>query len=191
MTNQEKENQIQVAVKSILEALGEDTNRDGLTDTPARVARAWVEMTRGNERFPDSTTVFPSQYTGIVFRQEIPFSSTCEHHMLPYIGTIDFAYIPDGKVLGISKIIRLFRHYTAKLSIQEDLTESLIKKFEEIVSPRGCAIRICALHSCESARGVVEHDVPTVTMSFTGAFKEDTNLSNQFLNLITASKSRL
>ncbi len=186
MKNQE---QISEAVKNILIAIGEDPSRAGLVDTPNRVARAWKEMTRGNNEFPDSISTFPSEFSGIIFRPGISFSSICEHHLLPYIGTIDFAYIPNGKVIGISKIIRLFRHYTAKLSIQEDLTGSLIKKFDELVQPKGCAIRMNAMHSCESTRGVVQHGVPTITFSFSGCFKNDKPLADQFLQLLMTSKT--
>ena len=87
-------------------------------------------------------------------------------------------------MIGISKIIRLFRHYTAKLSIQEDLTDSLIDKFETFVKPKGCAIRVRAMHTCESTRGVVEHEVSTTTFSFSGCFKNDNALSNQFFQLL-------
>lgn len=183
-----KEEKIIEAVKTILSSIGEDLNRPGIVDTPERVARAWIEMTRGNSEFKDQITTFPSDFVGIIFRENIPFSSLCEHHLLPYIGTIDFAYIPDGRVVGISKIIRLFRHYTSKLSIQEDLTDSLINKFETFVKPKGCAIRVRALHTCESTRGIVEHNVPTSTFAFSGCFKMDEALSNQFLRFLDKSK---
>lgn len=183
-----KEENIIDAVKTILSSIGEDLNRPGIIDTPARVSRALIEMTRGNSEFPDQITTFPSEFTGIIFRESIPFSSLCEHHLLPYVGTIDFAYIPNGQVVGISKIIRLFRHYTSKLSIQEDLTDSLINKFETFVKPKGCAIRLRATHTCESARGVVEHDVPTTTFAFSGCFKDDEILSNQFFQSLGKSK---
>lgn len=176
------------AVKEMLTAIGEDVNRPGLIDTPERVARAWSEMTKGNKEFPDKVQTFPSEFKGVIFRPSIPFSSICEHHLLPYIGTIDFAYIPSGQVIGISKIIRLFRHYTSKLSIQEDITDLLLSKFNELVAPKGSAIRLSALHSCEGTRGVMQNGVPTVTMGFTGVFEEDKFLTEQFLQLLNNSK---
>lgn len=182
------EEKISEAIKAILLALDEDINRPGLVDTPIRVARAWKEMTRGSQEFPDPMPTFPSEFSGIIFRPNIPFSSMCEHHLLPYAGMIDFAYISNGKVIGISKIIRIFRHYAAKLSMQEDLTELLTKKFTEIVHPRGCAIRIHALHSCESTRGIVQNGVPTVTLFFSGCFENDKSLVDQFFQLLTTSK---
>jgi len=145
-------------------------------------------MTKGNKEFTDKIQTFPSEFQGIIFRPNIPFSSTCEHHMLPYVGTIDFAYIPNGKVIGISKIIRLFRHYSSRLSIQEDLTDLLLSKFNEIVSPKGAAIRISALHSCEGVRGVMQSGVPTVTVEYSGAFKEDKIQAEQFLQLLNTAK---
>ena len=180
-----KEEKIGEAIKDILICLGEDPDRHGLVGTPERVARAWVEMTRGNKELPDEIKNFPSDFSGIIFRPNIPFSSICEHHLLPYVGTIDFAYVPNGKVIGISKIIRLFRHYTSKLSIQEDLTDSLIAKFNELVGPKGCAMRITASHLCESTRGITQNGVPTITVSFSGCFKDDKVFIDQFFQLLT------
>lgn len=185
MNNEEK---ISEAIKTILLSIGEDLNRPGLIDTPDRCARAWKEMTRGNKDFPDDIKTFPSEFSDIIFRPQIPFSSLCEHHLLPYLGTIDFAYIPNGRVIGISKIIRIFRHYTAKLSIQEDLTQSLIEKFNELVKPKGSAIRMSAMHTCESTRGVIQTVAPMVTFSFSGCFKDDKTITDQFLQLLETIK---
>lgn len=180
----EKKIDISKAVADIIMAIGEDLNRPGLIDTPNRVARAWKELARGYNDFPDPIKIFPSHFSGMVLRLGIPFSSTCEHHMLPYFGTIDFSYIPNGKVIGISKIIRLFRHYASRLTIQEDLTEDLISRFCKVVQPKGCAIRLSAFHGCESARGITQHGVPTITLSFSGVFAEDIQLQNQFLLML-------
>lgn len=174
--------EVQKLIQSLLMSVGEDVNRPGLQDTPARVARAWKEWTRGYESFGGALTTFPTDYTGIVVRKGIPFASMCEHHLASYTGTIDFAYAPDGQVLGISKIIRLLRHYAARLTIQENLTTDLVQKFEEVVKPKGCAIKISAYHSCESTRGINAFNVPTVTMLRTGIFKSDVSLVEQFYN---------
>lgn len=186
MSTQEK---ISEAVKTILNAIGEDLSRPGLLETPIRAARAWKEMTRGMKEFPDHVKTFPSEFTDIIFRPGIPFSSLCEHHLLPYLGTIDFAYIPKGRVIGISKIIRLFRHYTARLSIQEDLTQSLVEKFNELVTPAGCAMRVSAMHTCESTRGVLQSTAPMVTFSFSGRFKEDKSYADQFMQMLKTLKN--
>ena len=174
---------VQELIEKLLFAIGEDVSRPGLIDTPQRVARAWKEWAKGYAPYQGSLTTFPSTYTGLVARKGIPFASMCEHHLAPYTGTIDFAYTPDGQVLGISKIIRLIRHYTARLTIQEDLTADLVEKFEEVVKPKGCIIKITAYHSCESTRGVNAFNVPTVTLLTTGVFQNNPLLVQQFSSL--------
>ena len=183
MTNKNKI--IADAISKILFAIGENPNRDGLLDTPNRVSKAWFELARGYTQFSDKIQLFPSEYDGMVIRLGIPFTSTCEHHLLQYFGTIDFSYVPNGKVIGLSKIIRIFRHYSARLSMQEDLTKLLIERFNELVNPRGCAIRICATHTCESSRGVTQNGVPTITFYFSGVFLTDKTMKELFLNAIS------
>lgn len=175
---------IEKLIRKLLEQLGEDPTRFGLVDTPARVARAWKEWTIGYSSFPHSLTLFPSNFDGMVVRKGIPFSSTCEHHMVHYSGTIDFGYIPNGNVLGISKIVRLMQHYSSRLTIQEDLTKDLVQKFEEIVKPKGTVIKVTAFHSCESTRGINTPNVPTITSMATGMFKKEKELMNEFYRLI-------
>ncbi len=171
-------------ILELLINLGEDPNRPGLKDTPARVARAWRDWTIGYKPFPKALTLFDTDFDGMIVRKGIPFASTCEHHLAHYSGTIDFAYIPNKKVLGISKIIRLMQHYAARLTIQENLTRDLIRSFEEVVLPKGTVIKIEAYHSCESSRGISVANVPTVSFLATGIFKEDPELLRQFYNLI-------
>lgn len=183
--NKGKDNQIESLTCSLLECIGEDVTRPGLKDTPGRVAKAWKEWTRGYTPFPHTITLFPTQYTGIIVRKQIPFASTCEHHLAHYSGAIDFGYIPDKKIIGISKIIRLIQHYAAKLTIQEELTKDLIKEFEEVVKPNGTIIKISAYHSCESSRGVNIPNIPTITFLRTGIFLEDKELAHQFHQLIS------
>ncbi|MBI4114467.1 MAG: GTP cyclohydrolase I [Candidatus Niyogibacteria bacterium] len=170
------------AVELILQAIGEDRKRPGLRDTPERVVRAWKEWTRGYQKFPREIKTFPTDYDGLIIRKGIPFFSFCEHHLAPYTGLLDFGYIPKGKVVGISKIIRFFRHYCARLSIQEDLTKDIIGKFEKIVEPKGSIIRMSANHTCESTRGVTQNGVPTITFYSTGIFKKDPALVTEFFN---------
>lgn len=176
---------IEKLVLELLTSLGEDVTRPGLLETPQRVARAYKEWFRGYSPIPFTISTFPSKYTGIVKRKGIPFQSFCEHHMAMYRGTIDFGYIPNGEVIGLSKIPRLFQHYSAKLTIQEELTDDLIDKFYALFTdkePLGAIIVVTANHSCESSRGV-KVDVPTITSSVRGVFAEKLSPREEFLNL--------
>lgn len=182
--NQFNEQKMTEGIKLLIEGLGEDLSRPGLKDTPERVARAWKEWCRGYATFNLPLTTFPSDYTGLIVRKGIPFQSFCEHHLAMYEGTIDLAYIPDGKVLGLSKIIRFVQHYCARLSIQEDLTDDILRRFSEAVQPKGAAIKMSACHSCEGSRGVKVPGVPTVTLATSGIFQERPELVEQFHSLI-------
>lgn len=174
---------IRSEIGTILEELGEDLSRPGLVDTPDRVARAYAEMFKGYGDMDFEMRTFPSNYTGIIYRKGIPFTSYCEHHIAPFAGFIDFAYIPDGKVVGISKIIRFMQHHTARLWIQEDLTTFLIDEFMKILSPKGVAIVVEAYHTCEANRGVKTPNVLTGTAQVRGLF-EDPEMEQKFLRLI-------
>ncbi|TSC65453.1 MAG: GTP cyclohydrolase I [Candidatus Berkelbacteria bacterium Gr01-1014_85] len=182
--NQFNEQKITEGIKLLIEGLGEDLTRPGLIDTPERVARAWKEWCRGYTPFNLPLTTFPSDYVGMIVRKDIPFQSFCEHHLAIYQGTIDLAYVPDGKVLGLSKIIRFCQHYSARLSIQEDLTDDILNRFNQAVQPKGVAIKMSACHSCEGSRGVKVPDVPTVTFATSGVFQERPELVGQFHSLI-------
>ncbi len=179
--NKEK---VEGLVKELLKEIGEDITREGLLETPARVARAYEEWFKGYTKPEFVMKAFTSDYSGMLIRKDIPFQSFCEHHIAMYQGTIDFAYIPDGKVLGISKIIRYMQHYSAKLTIQEDLTDALIDGFCEIVKPRGAIIVVKGNHSCEATRGIRVPNVPTITSSVRGVFEGDSKSKSEFLNLI-------
>src|SRR3990172_427933 len=121
-----QQGQIEAAVEVILHALGENVKREGLKETPARVAKAYIEWFRGYSKPDFNMSSFESAYTGMVIRKGIPFQSFCEHHLAMYKGHIDFAYIPNGRVVGLSKMPRLFQHISARLTIQEGLTHDLI-----------------------------------------------------------------
>lgn len=182
--HQFNEEKMAQGIKLLIEGLGEDLARPGLKDTPQRVAKAWTEWCKGYARFNLPLTTFPSAYNGLIVRKGIPFVSFCEHHLAMYQGTVDIAYVPNGAVLGLSKIIRLVQHYCARLSIQEDLTDDILRRFCEAVAPQGVAIKISAYHSCEGSRGVKVSGVPTVTFSASGIFQERPELVEQFHSLI-------
>jgi len=162
-------NNLEKHFKEILEIIGEDPTREGLVETPLRVAKAYMEWFKGYEEGP-KYKLFTTEYAGMVIKKNIPFTSFCEHHIAMYRGFINFGYIPNGKVTGISKIIRRFQHISSKLTIQENLTEELINDFETQVKPKGSIIIIEALHSCEGSRGVKVPNVPTITSSVRGCF---------------------
>lgn len=180
----DKEQEIAIAVKKIIGLLGDNPEREGVKETPIRVARAYKEWFRGYGEPDFKMKTFTSDYSGMLIRKQIPFQSFCEHHIAIYRGFIDFGYIPDGKVIGISKIIRFMQHYSSRLTIQEDLTDMLLDKFCETVKPKGAIIIIAASHSCEGTRGVRVPNVPTITSSVRGSFLENSNIKEEFLSLI-------
>jgi len=175
---------IESCIKDLLRAIGEKPSRPGLKDTPARTAKAWKEWTRGYKPFPQRIVLFPVSFKGLVVRKGIPFSSTCEHHLAQYIGTMDFGYVPDKQVIGISKIIRILQHYSARLTIQEQLTQDLLDKFVALVKPQGAIIKMTGFHTCEGTRGVKVPNVPTITTAAYGVLKKDTKTAHRFYSLV-------
>jgi GTP cyclohydrolase IA len=167
-------------VREILLLIGEDPTRPGLVETPDRVARAYKEMFRGYGHFDFKLKEFPSKYSGMVFRGPVPFFSFCEHHMLSYEGRAYFGYIPDGKVVGASKMIRFIQHCGARLTIQEELTDQIVDVFMKEVQPQGCGLVMSASHLCEACRGVRVPDVPFGTQSLRGIFQEP-SVKEEFL----------
>lgn len=175
-------------VSRLLSEIGDDPNREGLVETPERVAKAYAEWFRGYGEPPFEVKQFKTKYNGIIARVGIPFQSFCEHHMARYAGVIHFAYIPNGWVLGLSKIIRLAQHWAAKLTIQEDLTDEICRNFVKTLKTEDVAVVISALHSCESTRGVKVGNVPTVTARVSGKFFAEKALRDEFYQLIQLEK---
>jgi len=178
------EDKIADLFEEIIIAIGEDPTRSGLIDTPRRMGRAYKEMFCGYQPLPFSMTTFPSESNDMVVRKRIPFTAYCEHHFAPFIGTIDFAYIPNGHIIGISKIIRLFQHLSSRLHVQEELTGLLLDEFCSYLQPKGAAIVIEAFHSCESNRGVRVPNVATITAGIRGIFADDESLKDEFYRLV-------
>ena len=178
-----KHDPIERAISAILRHVGENAKRPGLKETPARVARAWREWLRGYRKPTFKTTTFPSRYTGIVARPNVPFQSFCEHHMARYSGVVHFAYIPRGHVLGLSKISRTIQWLAARLTIQEQLTDEVVNYFQKLLDTYEIAVVIVARHSCESTRGA-KVDAPTVTARLTGRFFSDPRTREEFYELI-------
>lgn len=173
----------QESVKKILEYLGEDVDREGLKDTPKRYIKFLDEFTQEKEF---NFTVFDSEgYDEMIIVKDIPFYSLCEHHIAPFFGIAHVAYIPDEKIVGLSKLPRTVDLYANKLQNQERITTQIAERLTKELSPKGVAVVMKAQHLCMCMRGVKKHDSWTTTSKMTGVFAEnDSNCKNEFLTLI-------
>ena len=174
-------------IKAILKLLGEDTDREGLQKTPERVAKAMQFLTQGYFQDGEAivkSAVFEEPYDHMVIVKDIELFSLCEHHMLPFIGKAHVAYIPDGKITGLSKVARVVETYARRLQVQERLTEQIRDCIQESLHPLGVAVVIEAMHTCMSMRGVQKSNAITTTSAFSGAFLKDARTRNEFLQLI-------
>lgn len=178
------------AVKKILEHIGENPNREGLLDTPKRVKKAWEYMCGGYNQDPKQIiqkALFTSSNDEMVVVKDIEFYSMCEHHMLPIIGKAHVAYIPDGKVVGLSKIPRVVDLFARRLQIQEQLTEQICDAINENLKPKGVAVVIDARHMCMEMRGVEKICSSTVTSALRGLFKKEKKTKDEFMTIISSS----
>jgi GTP cyclohydrolase I len=181
--NQGCDGDIECAVRSILEAIGEDPQREGLQRTPLRVARMYEEMTAGYHVDPVkliNEAVFTVDYDQMVVVRDIDFASLCEHHMLPFLGKAHVAYIPAGKVIGLSKIPRIVEMFARRLQIQERMTQEIAAFLEETLHPLGVGVVIEGLHLCMAIRGVKKANARMITSAVRGSFKENLNTRNEF-----------
>ncbi len=172
MTNQEK---FENSVKTMLEIIGEDVNREGLLKTPNRVYKAFQFMTKGYKQNPKeilNDALFESSNQEMVLIKDIEFYSMCEHHLLPIIGKAHIAYIPNGKVVGLSKIPRMVEVFARRLQIQEQMTEEIANAIEETISPKGVGVVLNARHMCMEMRGVQKINSTTTTSTLRGQFLE-------------------
>ena len=184
MNNQEE---FEGAVTKVLELLGEDPKREGLLKTPSRVAKAWGFLTEGYNEDPKAIlnqALFTSSNDEMVVVRDIEFYSTCEHHMLPIIGRAHVAYIPDGKVVGLSKIPRIVNVFARRLQIQEQMTEQIADAIAQTINPKGVAVVIHARHMCMEMRGVQKINSTTVSSALRGLFKSDQRTRSEFYNII-------
>ena len=174
-------------VKEILRLLGEDPEREGLVKTPERVAKALQFMTQGYDQNGTEIiqkAIFDEEYKQMVIVRDIELYSMCEHHMCPFIGKAHVAYIPNGKITGLSKIARVVETYARRLQVQERLTVQIRNCIEESLHPLGVAVVIEAQHTCMSMRGVQKSNAITTTSAFSGIFLSSARTRNEFLNLI-------
>ena len=182
-----KEEEFEQAVTKVLELLGEDPKREGLLKTPKRVAKALKFLTEGYDQDPKeilNQALFSTSNDEMVLVRDIEFYSMCEHHMLPIIGRVHVAYIPDGKVVGLSKIPRIVNVYARRLQIQEQMTEQIADAILETIKPKGVAVVVHARHMCMEMRGVQKINSTTVSSALRGLFKSDERTRNEFYNLI-------
>jgi len=174
-------------VRAMLRALGEDPDREGLLRTPERVEKSLGFLTQGYERDPVAIVndaLFAVSYDEMVIVRDIEVFSLCEHHMLPFYGKAHVAYIPDGKVLGLSKVARLVDMYARRLQVQERLTVQIAQTIQDVVKPRGVGVVIEARHFCMIMRGVEKQNSEAVTSCMLGAFRTESKTRDELLSLL-------
>ena len=183
--------QIPEAVRTLLVELGEDPDRAGLARTPDRVRRMYAELTEGYHTDPDALlndAAFDVDYDEMVVVRDIEFFSLCEHHLLPFFGKAHVAYIPGGRIVGLSKLPRIVEMFARRLQVQERLTEQVAKAIEEVLAPRGVGVVIEAFHMCMMMRGVEKQNSRTITSALRGVFRDDGKTREEFLHLAHAAR---
>ena len=185
---------IEDATKRILEAIGEDVNREGLVKTPSRVARSYQELLSGYRQDPRALineAVFDVAYDEMVIVRDIEFYSMCEHHMLPFMGRAHVAYVPSDKVIGLSKIPRIVDLFSKRLQVQERMTTQVAEYIDYVLNPQGVAVVVEGLHMCMMLRGVKKHDARMTTSSMLGVFRDEITTRMEFLDSISRGASTL
>jgi GTP cyclohydrolase I len=179
---------IEKYVKNLLDEIGENSEREGLKKTPHRVAKAFEFLTQGYKKDIKKIlngAIFEEKYDEMVIVKDIDFYSMCEHHLLPFFGKIHIAYIPDGKILGLSKIPRIVDVFAQRLQVQERMTQEIADTIEQFLNPRGVAVVAEGYHMCMMMRGVQKQNSITTTSAMHGIFTEDARTRSEFLNLIS------
>jgi GTP cyclohydrolase IA len=181
---------IQKAVLEILEAVGENPQREGLRDTPRRVARMYAELLDGMHQDPSEhlKSIFHEKYDEIVLLRDIPFYSVCEHHLMPFIGKAHVAYLPAGQVLGVSKLARVVDSFARRLQLQERLTEQIADFLMKNLKPQGVTVVLEASHSCMTIRGIQKPGAVMVTSAIRGVFKSDPRSRSEVMTLLHKSE---
>jgi len=175
--------------KTVIEQIGEDSNREGLLKTPERVAKAMQFLTKGYAESPEEIlkqAIFHEDYSEMVIVKDIEVYSMCEHHMLPFFGKAHVAYIPDGKIVGLSKIPRIVDAFSRRLQVQERLTLEIRDAIQNTLKPKGVAVVIECSHMCMQMRGVQKQNSVTTSSAFTGLFLNNDSTRKEFINLIQA-----
>lgn len=181
-------------IRELIEALGEDAEREGLKNTPDRVARMYIELLSGYTAEPErivNGALFDINYDEMVIVRDIEFYSLCEHHMLPFIGRAHVAYIPAGKVIGLSKIPRIVDMFARRLQIQERMTRQIADFVQSILKPQGVAVVVEAMHMCAMMRGVKKHEARMTTSAMHGSFRANMATRQEFLDNISRGSKPL
>ncbi|MCX8105580.1 MAG: GTP cyclohydrolase I FolE [Ignavibacterium album] len=174
-------------VRNVLIEIGEDPNREGLLATPKGVAEAYEFLTAGYQKDIDevlNNAIFTEKYDEMVLVKNIDFYSMCEHHMLPFYGKVHVAYIPNGKIVGLSKIPRIVEVFARRLQVQERMTQQIADTLEKYLQPIGVAVVTEAFHMCMMMRGVEKQNSSATTSAMHGVFKDDAKTRNEFINLV-------
>ncbi|MCL2719185.1 MAG: GTP cyclohydrolase I FolE [Lachnospiraceae bacterium] len=177
---------IEAAVALLLEGIGEDANREGLRETPARIARMYEEIFAGADENAEKhlTKTFIVENNEMVVERDIVFYSTCEHHLLPFFGKAHVAYIPDGQVIGLSKLARTVETFSRRLQLQEQMTHQIAEAIMQHLQPKGVMVMVEAEHLCMTMRGVKKPGSQTITTVIKGAFADDVRLQNIFFGMV-------
>ncbi len=177
---------IKEAVKLLLEGIGEDVNREGLKETPDRIARMYEEIYGGMDESAEEhlSRVFSVEHDEMVVEKDIVFYSTCEHHLMPFYGKTHVAYIPDGKVVGLSKLARTVEVFARRPQIQEQMTGQIADAIMEYLAPKGVMVMVEAEHMCMTMRGVKKPGSKTVSIAVRGSFEENELLQNRFFQMV-------
>ena len=186
---EKQNNEFENAVKSMMLHVGENPEREGLLETPARVKKAYEFIYGGYKENPTEIlkkALFTSSNDEMVLIKDIEFYSTCEHHLLPIIGQVHVAYIPDGKVVGLSKIPRVVNVFARRMQIQEQLTEQIADAIMDTIAPKGVAVVVQARHMCMEMRGVEKINSTTTSSALRGLFKSDQRTRSEFFSLINS-----
>ena len=183
----EKRKKLEDNTRNLLELLGEDPKREGLINTPKRVAKAWDFLTKGyNENLDDliNNAIFEGESKDMVIVKNIEFYSLCEHHMIPFYGKAHIGYIPNGKIIGLSKLARITDLFAQRLQVQERLTNQIAQCLQDVLNPRGVAVVLEGKHFCMLSRGVQKQNSIATSSSMLGIFREKESTRNEFLKLI-------
>jgi GTP cyclohydrolase I len=194
MRDRPTRDQAEAAVRTLLAWAGEDPTREGLLDTPKRVVDAYGDWYSGYAEDPEAflrrTFEEVAGYDEMIVLRDIEFESHCEHHMAPIIGKAHVGYLPDGKVVGISKLARVVETYARRFQVQEKMTAQIARCIEDVLQPRGVAVVVEAAHECMTTRGIHKRGVSMVTSKMLGAFRDDARTRGEFLDFIGKNNSR-
>tara|TARA_B100000700_G_scaffold176929_1_gene195610 strand:+ start:1105 stop:1680 length:576 start_codon:yes stop_codon:yes gene_type:complete len=185
--NDDKRKKLEANTKNLLELIGEDPSREGLINTPKRVAKAWDFLTKGYTKNLDeliNNAIFEGESKDMVIVKNIEFYSLCEHHMIPFYGKAHIGYIPNGKIIGLSKLARITDLFSQRLQVQERLTNQIAQCLQEVLNPRGVAVVLEGKHFCMLSRGVQKQNSIATSSSMLGIFREKVSTRNEFLKLI-------